>query len=80
MKFQDELESGKRPKKPGQSFQEQVEHYRDKLLQRVRKTYTQIMCTFQSYLFDYLENWYIGILKEKHISNYILWCVNAEYW
>lgn len=35
MKFQDELESGKRPKKPGQSFQEQVEHYRDKLLQRV---------------------------------------------
>uniref|UniRef100_A0A3P9HS81 U2 snRNP-associated SURP motif-containing protein n=1 Tax=Oryzias latipes TaxID=8090 RepID=A0A3P9HS81_ORYLA len=32
MKFQDELESGKRPKKPGQSIQEQVEHYRDKLL------------------------------------------------
>lgn len=40
MKFQDELESGKRPKKPGQSFQEQVEHYRDKLLQRVRNKYT----------------------------------------
>lgn len=39
MKFQDELESGKRPKKPGQSFQEQVEHYRDKLLQRVRTKY-----------------------------------------
>uniref|UniRef100_A0A7N6BAH7 U2 snRNP-associated SURP motif-containing protein n=1 Tax=Anabas testudineus TaxID=64144 RepID=A0A7N6BAH7_ANATE len=35
MKFQDELESGKRPKKPGQSIQEQVEHYRDKLLQKV---------------------------------------------
>lgn len=35
MKFQDELESGKRPKKPGQSLQEQVEHYRDKLLQKV---------------------------------------------
>ncbi|XP_067412610.1 U2 snRNP-associated SURP motif-containing protein isoform X3 [Emydura macquarii macquarii] len=35
MKFQDELECGKRPKKPGQSFQEQVEHYRDKLLQRL---------------------------------------------
>uniref|UniRef100_A0A3B5M524 U2 snRNP-associated SURP motif-containing protein n=1 Tax=Xiphophorus couchianus TaxID=32473 RepID=A0A3B5M524_9TELE len=34
MKFQDELESGKRPKKPGQSIQEQVEHYRDKLLQK----------------------------------------------
>uniref|UniRef100_A0A8C2Z8V4 U2 snRNP-associated SURP motif-containing protein n=1 Tax=Cyclopterus lumpus TaxID=8103 RepID=A0A8C2Z8V4_CYCLU len=34
MKFQDELESGKRPKKPGQSLQEQVEHYRDKLLQK----------------------------------------------
>uniref|UniRef100_A0A8C3DPC0 U2 snRNP associated SURP domain containing n=1 Tax=Corvus moneduloides TaxID=1196302 RepID=A0A8C3DPC0_CORMO len=37
MKFQDELESGKRPKKPGQSFQEQVEHYRDKLLQREKE-------------------------------------------
>ncbi|KAK6299517.1 hypothetical protein J4Q44_G00295500 [Coregonus suidteri] len=32
MKFQDELESGKRPKKSGQSLQDQVEHYRDKLL------------------------------------------------
>uniref|UniRef100_A0A670IMI9 U2 snRNP associated SURP domain containing n=1 Tax=Podarcis muralis TaxID=64176 RepID=A0A670IMI9_PODMU len=37
MKFQDELESGKRPKKPGQSFSEQVEHYRDKLLQREKE-------------------------------------------
>ncbi|XP_034562000.1 U2 snRNP-associated SURP motif-containing protein isoform X1 [Notolabrus celidotus] len=37
MKFQDELESGKRPKKPGQSFQEQVEHYRDKLLQKEKE-------------------------------------------
>ncbi|XP_030072760.1 U2 snRNP-associated SURP motif-containing protein isoform X4 [Microcaecilia unicolor] len=37
MKFQDELESGKRPRKAGQSFQEQVEHYRDKLLQRERE-------------------------------------------
>ena len=36
MKFQDELESGKRPKKSGQSLLEQVEHYRDKLLQKVR--------------------------------------------
>lgn len=35
MKFQDELESGKRPKKHGQSIQDQVEHYRDKLLQKV---------------------------------------------
>lgn len=38
MKFQDELESGKRPKKSGQSIQEQVELYRDKLLQRVSHT------------------------------------------
>ncbi|KAM4772303.1 U2 snRNP-associated SURP motif-containing protein isoform 2-T2 [Rhinophrynus dorsalis] len=37
MKFQDEIESGKRPKKTGQSIQEQVEHYRDKLLQRERE-------------------------------------------
>ncbi|XP_068437639.1 U2 snRNP-associated SURP motif-containing protein isoform X1 [Clinocottus analis] len=37
MKFQDELESGKRPKKPGQSLLEQVEHYRDKLLQKEKE-------------------------------------------
>ncbi|XP_061777210.1 U2 snRNP-associated SURP motif-containing protein isoform X4 [Nerophis ophidion] len=37
MKFQDELESGKRPKKAGQSLQEQVEHYRDKLLQKEKE-------------------------------------------
>lgn len=49
MKFQDELESGKRPKKAGQSFQEQVEHYRDKLLQRVRIKYMQL-CIFQLFV------------------------------
>ena len=43
MKFQDELESGKRPKKPGQSIQEQVEHYRDKLLQKVKRSALQIL-------------------------------------
>ncbi|XP_043558702.1 U2 snRNP-associated SURP motif-containing protein isoform X1 [Chiloscyllium plagiosum] len=37
MKFQDELESGKRLKKAGQTMQEQVEHYRDKLLQREKE-------------------------------------------
>uniref|UniRef100_A0A1A8MD61 U2 snRNP-associated SURP domain containing n=2 Tax=Nothobranchius pienaari TaxID=704102 RepID=A0A1A8MD61_9TELE len=37
MKFQDELESGKRPKKSGQTIQEQVEHYRDKLLQKEKE-------------------------------------------
>ncbi|XP_032887791.1 U2 snRNP-associated SURP motif-containing protein isoform X1 [Amblyraja radiata] len=37
MKFQDELESGKRPKKTGQTMQDQVEHYRDKLLQREKE-------------------------------------------
>ncbi|KAM3869216.1 U2 snRNP-associated SURP motif-containing protein [Diretmus argenteus] len=34
MKIQDDLESGKRPKKSGISMQEQVEHYRNKLLQK----------------------------------------------
>uniref|UniRef100_A0A8K9X7V8 U2 snRNP-associated SURP motif-containing protein n=1 Tax=Oncorhynchus mykiss TaxID=8022 RepID=A0A8K9X7V8_ONCMY len=42
MKFQDELESGKRPKKSGQSLQEQVEHYRDKLLHKVLSTLEQV--------------------------------------
>lgn len=35
MKIQDELESGKRPRKSGMSLQQQVEHYRNKLLQKV---------------------------------------------
>lgn len=34
VKLQDELESGKRQKKPGMSIQQQVEYYRNKLLQR----------------------------------------------
>ncbi|XP_071754193.1 U2 snRNP-associated SURP motif-containing protein [Centroberyx gerrardi] len=34
MKIQDELESGKRPRKSGMSMQQQVEHYRNKLLQK----------------------------------------------
>ncbi|KAM6906950.1 U2 snRNP-associated SURP motif-containing protein [Xenentodon cancila] len=34
LKIQDELESGKRLKKPGMSIQKQVEHYRNKLLQK----------------------------------------------
>ncbi|XP_069474361.1 U2 snRNP-associated SURP motif-containing protein isoform X3 [Ambystoma mexicanum] len=37
IKFQDELESGKRPKKSGLSIQAQVENYRDKLLQREKE-------------------------------------------
>uniref|UniRef100_A0A8K9XH91 Zgc:163098 n=1 Tax=Oncorhynchus mykiss TaxID=8022 RepID=A0A8K9XH91_ONCMY len=35
MKFQDELESGKKPRKSGLNMQKQVEHYRNKLLQKV---------------------------------------------
>uniref|UniRef100_A0A671YL86 Zgc:163098 n=1 Tax=Sparus aurata TaxID=8175 RepID=A0A671YL86_SPAAU len=35
VKIQDELESGKRPRKTGMSLQQQVEHYRNKLLQKV---------------------------------------------
>ncbi len=35
MKTQDELESGKRLRKSGMSIQQQVEHYRNKLLQKV---------------------------------------------
>ncbi|XP_036071240.1 U2 snRNP-associated SURP motif-containing protein isoform X2 [Oryzias melastigma] len=34
MKIQDELESGKRQRKPGMSIQKQVEQYRNKLLQK----------------------------------------------
>ncbi|XP_032389947.1 U2 snRNP-associated SURP motif-containing protein [Etheostoma spectabile] len=34
MKIQDELESGKRPRKTGMSIQQQVEHYRNKLQQK----------------------------------------------
>uniref|UniRef100_A0A8B9KP84 U2 snRNP-associated SURP motif-containing protein n=1 Tax=Astyanax mexicanus TaxID=7994 RepID=A0A8B9KP84_ASTMX len=48
MKFQDELESGKRPKKSGQSIQEQVELYRDKLLQRVRYSSQNFSCSYRT--------------------------------
>ncbi|XP_039622431.1 U2 snRNP-associated SURP motif-containing protein isoform X2 [Polypterus senegalus] len=34
MKFQDEIDSGKRPKKAGMSVQQQIEHYRNKLLHK----------------------------------------------
>lgn len=34
MKFQDELESGKRQRKPGMSMSAQVEHYRQKLIRK----------------------------------------------
>ncbi|XP_034746945.1 U2 snRNP-associated SURP motif-containing protein [Etheostoma cragini] len=34
MKIQDELESGKRPRKTGMSIQQQVEHYRNKLQEK----------------------------------------------
>ncbi|XP_028833766.1 U2 snRNP-associated SURP motif-containing protein isoform X2 [Denticeps clupeoides] len=40
MKYQDELESVKRPKRSGPSIQEQVELYRDKLLQREKEKET----------------------------------------
>uniref|UniRef100_A0A672ZAE5 Zgc:163098 n=1 Tax=Sphaeramia orbicularis TaxID=375764 RepID=A0A672ZAE5_9TELE len=40
MKVQDELESGKRQRKSGMSIHQQVEHYRNKLLQRVCSAYT----------------------------------------
>lgn len=35
MKIQDELESGKMQRKSGMSIKQQVEHYRNKLLQKV---------------------------------------------
>ncbi|XP_035233376.1 U2 snRNP-associated SURP motif-containing protein-like [Stegodyphus dumicola] len=37
MKYQDELESGKRSRKPNMKFSEQVEHYRQKLLKKVER-------------------------------------------
>lgn len=37
VEYQDELESGKRPKKSGYSISEQVEHYRVKLLRKTER-------------------------------------------
>ncbi|XP_015905552.1 U2 snRNP-associated SURP motif-containing protein [Parasteatoda tepidariorum] len=37
MKYQDELESGRRSRKPNMKFYEQVEHYRQKLLKRIER-------------------------------------------
>uniref|UniRef100_A0A8C4CS87 U2 snRNP-associated SURP motif-containing protein n=1 Tax=Denticeps clupeoides TaxID=299321 RepID=A0A8C4CS87_9TELE len=51
MKFQDELESGKRARKSEMTVQQQVQHYRNKLLQKVRTHYNQnldtlVFCAF----------------------------------
>uniref|UniRef100_A0A9J7XDC0 U2 snRNP-associated SURP domain containing n=1 Tax=Cyprinus carpio carpio TaxID=630221 RepID=A0A9J7XDC0_CYPCA len=59
MKFQDELESGKRPKKSGPSIQEQVELYRDKLLQRVSMIFGITLLLF------YWKPLFLNILQEK---------------
>uniref|UniRef100_A0A674BFC8 Zgc:163098 n=1 Tax=Salmo trutta TaxID=8032 RepID=A0A674BFC8_SALTR len=40
MQFQDELETGKRPRKSGMNVQKQVEHYRNKLLQKKKERST----------------------------------------
>uniref|UniRef100_A0A8C7PX45 Zgc:163098 n=1 Tax=Oncorhynchus mykiss TaxID=8022 RepID=A0A8C7PX45_ONCMY len=40
MQFQDELETGKRPRKSGMNMQKQVEHYRNKLLQKKKERST----------------------------------------
>lgn len=45
MKFQDELESGKRQKKSNMNLQQQVQHYRNKLLQKV---HTVLSVPFQN--------------------------------
>ncbi len=39
MRYQDELEVGKRSRKPDMSMAEQVEYYRRKLLQKVKKKF-----------------------------------------
>lgn len=38
MNFQDELESGKRQRKSSMTLQQQVQHYRNRLLQKVHTT------------------------------------------
>lgn len=46
MKYQDELESGKRSRKGSMKFSEQVEYYRQKLLKKV----TIYLYNYVSYL------------------------------
>lgn len=41
MNFQDELESGKRPRKSSVTLQQQVQHYRNRLLQKVTHSNSQ---------------------------------------
>uniref|UniRef100_A0A672J6B7 U2 snRNP-associated SURP motif-containing protein n=1 Tax=Salarias fasciatus TaxID=181472 RepID=A0A672J6B7_SALFA len=70
MKFQDELESGKRPKKSGQSIQEQVEHYRDKLLQKVSKHVLQVYPREnQRQASSYLMSFFFFFFRKKKRRN-----------
>jgi U2-associated protein SR140 len=39
MKYQDELEAGKRSRKPGMSMSQQIEHHRKKLLAKVGNSF-----------------------------------------
>ena len=56
MKYQDELEAGKRSRKPDMSLGEQIEHYRRKLLQKVSSTLQQLpLTTFLFFTFSQLK-------------------------
>lgn len=48
MNFQDELESGKRQKKSSMTLQQQIQHYRNRLLQKVHTTLKQNQLQQQS--------------------------------
>jgi len=44
MEYQDELESGRRTLKSGMTIQAQVEHYRKKLIRKVRRITIILFC------------------------------------
>lgn len=55
MKYQDEIESGKRSRKSHMNISQQIEHYRKKLLQKV--------CTCTSRRLIFLRKWSLCVYK-----------------
>lgn len=71
MKFQDELESGKRQKKSSMSLQQQVQHYRNKLLQKVH-TQDQLYLHDKNIFFWNISSLMIIVTKTQNIPNCLL--------
>ena len=79
MKYQDELEAGKRSRKEGMTIAQQLEHYRKKLLSKVsmflqEKSSVLLWITFN--VVDYVSG--INVLYLAYYMHDIILCVGRR--